>query len=240
MQLFGYATQIANAGEQLSTTGERARSRASATRCSAPTGGAPTPPRAVEVSQLAAFHTPGQRRDAQVALPQGSITTTNTLHPRRRRRAVHPAAPRRLGSRSRPARSSPSTQGGDTNPAFGFRIDNEWSDPTQEPAGAGRRRLRAPRPLLGRQGPGRQRHPQHVHDGDGLLRHQLRLPGQRLPGQQHQARSRPRRRRPARPRRASRRRHRARTGTTTPRPTSPATTSTAARPPASRRQRATS
>ncbi len=87
---------------------------------------------AVEVIQLAAFHSQGNVADGQVALRQ-QLHARQHLHPRRRGRAEHPAAPRRLNGQLAAGTFKPVTQGSDTNPAFGFRFDNEWSDPTRNP-----------------------------------------------------------------------------------------------------------
>ena len=125
----------------------RQASRRSATRSSAVL--APRRPGARRSPVPPARRLPHQGNTATRSAGSPRGRATDGLFTGRRRDQSLPPARLRHGQTlgpSRPARA-----------AFGFQIDGESSDDTRNTAGAARRQLRAPRPLLARQGRGNGR-----------------------------------------------------------------------------------
>ena len=138
MQIFGYSTKITNTGESLSVAGDEGRVRRVGDEVLSAYWRRADAGRGVEVVQLAAFHS--HNDDATIRWHyKGSSTLSEVF--------THEAVdgqsilPRKAGSTSLAAGPfRPVTQGTDPNPAFGFKVDGEWSDPTknrQEKSGGG-------------------------------------------------------------------------------------------------------
>ena len=141
VQVFGYGTAITNEGQTLFVEGEQGRVSAVGDEVLSPYWRRNDPARAVEALQLAAYHTHGENEKERLNWHyRGSNTITEVFaHGPLEGQSV---LPRLNESTTQVAAGTfkPATRNGDVNPAFGFRIREEWSDPTkniQEKEGGG-------------------------------------------------------------------------------------------------------
>jgi hypothetical protein len=138
VQMFGFGTKIVNAGQALNPAGQSGKVQAVGDEILSPYWRRADAARAVEVVQLNAFHTHDSQESFRWHYRGSNTVTTLFTHEAVDAQSFFP----RLADHSGIAAGALklTTQGGDTNPAFGIRIQNEWSDPTknvQEQAGGG-------------------------------------------------------------------------------------------------------
>jgi fibronectin type 3 domain-containing protein len=134
MSLFGWGTTFLNPGEVINQGGKVARV---GDEVLSPYWKRFDPSETVELIQLSSYHTQGNTATVKWHL-QGSTTTTNIfISAGADGQSVLPHLSGGSASSLAAGAFRPSTTG---NPAFGFRIDTEWSDDTknpQEQAGGG-------------------------------------------------------------------------------------------------------
>jgi hypothetical protein len=138
VQLMGFGTKIVNAGETLNIAGDEGRVRKVGDEVLSPYWRNADPARNVEVIQLNAFHTHDQEESFTVH-KRGSFTTTTVFtHAALDAQSVLPHKKDSTSVAAGTFKVDPVS--GDNNPAFGFKIGAEWSDPTrnkQEKPGGG-------------------------------------------------------------------------------------------------------
>lgn len=132
VQLFGYGTAITNPGETLFVPGDQGRVAAVGDEVLSPYWRRRDSAAGVEVIQLAAYHAHGENERERIHwYYQGTNTTTEILaHAPLDGQSI---LPRLDGSSTAVAANvfKPASRNGDNNPAFGFRVRDEWSDPTK-------------------------------------------------------------------------------------------------------------
>lgn len=140
--ILGYGTTITNPGEPLNVEGDSGKVRATGDEVLSPYWRRADAARAVEVIQLAAYHTHANEETIRWHFRGSNTQTALFTHTDVDSQSL---LPRLKGSAQIAAGVfKPATQGSDTNPAFGFKIGGvqagEWSDPTkntQEEEGGG-------------------------------------------------------------------------------------------------------
>lgn len=131
VRVLGYGTSIVTGNELLNVPGDSGKVQRVGDELLSPYWRRADAARAVEVIELAAFHTHNTEAAFKWHYQGSSTTTTLFTH-----EAVDAQSllPKVKGSSAVAAGVfKPTTQSGDTNPAFGFRVDGEWSDPSKNP-----------------------------------------------------------------------------------------------------------
>jgi hypothetical protein len=137
--IFGYGTTITNPGEPLNADGDDGKVRAVGDEVLSPYWRRADGARAVEVTQLAAYHTHATEETIRWHFRGSNSLTMLFTHADVDSQSL---LPHLKGSSSQVAAGvfKPAAQGSDANPAFGFKVGGEWSDPTknaQEEEGGG-------------------------------------------------------------------------------------------------------
>lgn len=129
--LFGFGTVITGPGQQLSVPGQGGKVAAVGDEVLSPYWKRADPAQSVEVVQLVAYHTHPNIATFRYFL-QGSTSTTNAFV--QQDVDSQSVFPHLQGSGTQIAAGTfKPTKTGDSNPAFGFKVDSEWSDPTLNP-----------------------------------------------------------------------------------------------------------
>jgi hypothetical protein len=137
-QLMGFNTTIVNSGQQLTNPATAGKVEAVGDEILSPYWRRVDAARAVEVIQLNAYHTHNAEAVFKWHLQGSTSTSTLFAHEAVDAQSMFPHL--KGSSTAIAAGTFKPTKSGDSNPAFGFRVDNEWSDPTlnvQEQAGGG-------------------------------------------------------------------------------------------------------